>query len=243
MPETKAGNDSPASETMRASQSTKPSRRCAATTPERHADDAADEQRRERQLDRVGQHRGDVGRDRTVGDERAAEIASRDLDHELAVLDEERLVEAEPLAQRLARRRARLVAEHDDGRIARHDPHQDEHERQHRPQRRQRKQQPVGDEAQHRLSRAVIPPPCGEGRLARSASGVGVAGVERRGADAERCTKLRRPCRGSVPDATPRPPAPPRKGEGIAGRRHCAPHFFVVASVITGPRWIASVSL
>jgi hypothetical protein len=33
MPETKAGNDRPASETMRASQSTKPSRRCAATTP------------------------------------------------------------------------------------------------------------------------------------------------------------------------------------------------------------------
>ncbi len=33
MPETNAGNDSPASETMRASQSTKPSRRRAATTP------------------------------------------------------------------------------------------------------------------------------------------------------------------------------------------------------------------
>ena len=149
MPETKAGNDSPASETMRASQSTKPSRRCAATTPERHADHAADEQRRERQLDRVGQHRGDVGRDRTVGDERAAEIALRDLDHELAVLDEERLIEAEPLAQRLARRRARLIAEHDDGRVARHDPHQEEHERQHRPQGRQREEQPFGDEAQH----------------------------------------------------------------------------------------------
>ncbi len=59
------------------------------------------------------------------------------------------LFEAEPLAQRGPRRRTRLVAEDDDGRIARHHPDQDEHQRQHRPQGRQREQQPVDDEAQH----------------------------------------------------------------------------------------------
>ena len=134
MPETKAGKDRPASETMRASQSTKPSRFCAATTPSGTPMTRADEERRERQLDRVGQHGGDIRRDRAVGDERAAEIALRDLDHELAVLDQERLIEPEPLAQRVPRLGARLVAEHDDGRIAGHDPHEQEHERQHRPQ-------------------------------------------------------------------------------------------------------------
>ena len=141
MPETKAGNDRPGERDDAREPVDEAVALLRRDDAERHADDAADEERRERELDRVGQHGGDVRRDRAVGDERAAEIALRDLAHELAVLHQERLIEAEPLAQRVARLRARLVAEHDDGRIAGHDAHEHEHERQHRPQRRHREQQ------------------------------------------------------------------------------------------------------
>ena len=149
MPETKAGKDRPGERHDAREPVDEAVALLRGDDPERHADDRADEERRERQLDRVGQHRGDVRRDRAVGDERAAEIALRDLDHELAVLHQDRLIEPEPLAQRVPRRGARLVAEHHDGRIAGHDPDEQEHQRQHRPQGRHGEEQALGDEAEH----------------------------------------------------------------------------------------------
>jgi len=86
---------------------------------------------------------------------------------------------AEALAQRLAPEYRRLVAENDDGRIARHDADGDEDQRQHRPQGGNGEEEALDHKANH---------------------------------------------------AHAAPPRPFR-------------YFFVVASVITGPRWIAASNL
>ena len=78
----------------------------------------------------IGQGRGDRRRDRPDRDHRGAEVATQGLEQEVPVLDGERLVEAETLAQRDDAGRARLVAEdHQDG-IARQDPDDQEDQRQ-----------------------------------------------------------------------------------------------------------------
>ena len=64
----------------------------------------------------------------------------------IGILDEHRLVEAETFAQGFQRCGARLIAEHHQCRITRHDAHQKKHQRQHAEQRRNGEQQTLGDE-------------------------------------------------------------------------------------------------
>jgi hypothetical protein len=62
----------------------------------------------------------------------------------------------------------------------------------------------------------LLPPPGGEGRLGRSPSGVGGAGVERAAAATSTLSERRTKTLGSESDGTLPTPTPPRKGEGIS---------------------------
>jgi hypothetical protein len=137
-PETKAGKDKPASETMRATQSGVLSRWRPAQTPSGTPNNTPMIERGDGEFDGEGQHGHHVGHHRAVGDQRAAEIASEDAAHEVQILRPQGLIEPHAGAQLGQRLRRRLIAEHDESRVARHDAHQHEDERQHRQQGRQR---------------------------------------------------------------------------------------------------------
>jgi hypothetical protein len=116
------------------------------------ADHDPDHHRGERQVDGMRQHGADLGEDGPAGDHAVAEVAAQRIGDEGDVLQPECAIEPEPGAQRRRRLRRRLVAEDDQGRVARDDADDDEDQRQHRQKRRDRCQQPADDEAEHATS-------------------------------------------------------------------------------------------
>ena len=116
---------------------------------DRHADDTADDQRGQRQVDRVRQHGADIGRiGRPVTIERPKSPDS-DCVEEVDVLPPDRLVEAELRVQRGDALRCCAIAEDGDRGIARHDADDQEHQCQHRQQCRDRREQPTDDVEDH----------------------------------------------------------------------------------------------
>ncbi len=129
--------------------------------PDGHADHAADDQRRQRQVDGVRQHRADVGQDRPAGHHRAAEVARQRSREEVHVLPPDRHVEAEFGVQRGDALRRRAVAQDGDRRIARHDADDQEHQRKDGKQRRDRRDQTADDVPRH--GRPCAGHPCRSG--------------------------------------------------------------------------------
>jgi hypothetical protein len=115
----------------------------------RNADDDADDQCGDRQVDRVRQGGGDDLDHGLLGQHRDPEVANHDAQHEVPVLNDEGAVEAELGAHGLDNLGCRLIAKHRRDGIARHHTDQYENQRQDNENRRDRGRQPRQDNFQH----------------------------------------------------------------------------------------------
>ncbi len=115
----------------------------------RHADEERQQGRGEDQLERARQPQRDLGCDRIVVDQRAAEIEPHQAGREIAVLRQDRPVEAEARAQlgdrgRIGHRAA--ARQQQFGRIARHQMQHEEDDRCDQPREEQRPRQAAREE-------------------------------------------------------------------------------------------------
>ncbi len=113
-----------------------------------HADHERDQRPRQDQLQRARQPEPDLLDDGIVVDQRGAEIATRQSRQELAVLDQDRPVEPELLAQLLHRGRVGHRAggrEQQLGRVPRHHVQRQEHDRRNDPGHRQGQEKPPSE--------------------------------------------------------------------------------------------------
>jgi hypothetical protein len=94
-------------------------------------------------------HRGDLPEDRLAADHGVPEVAVCNAGQELAVLHQQRLVQAALLAKRSQRFRGRLVAQNDQRRIGRHHPHDKEHDGRNGHRHQQQREKPSQQETQH----------------------------------------------------------------------------------------------
>ena len=116
---------------------------------ERDRDDDRNDQTEQRQLGRGRQPIADLGRDRLAGGERVAEIAVRQIDDVAEELHDQRLVEAELVADLLDRLLRRGGAGEIGRRIAGQRARQQEGDDHHADQARDRHRQPLEDHGQH----------------------------------------------------------------------------------------------